>query len=922
MSENAKQIRARVQHKHKTEAQWILDVYDELGNLRDKPFIPLAGELIIFDTEDESSSLEYTGRLRPIQYPRFKFGDGKTNVMALPFVCRQSFMYGGKIRLKWQDNPVQFITLSDEFKAYTGIEYVYEFWDNENKEALMRINGDGTENDIQPIPEQFYFVIDSESEDYTTTFCGYELKGGDWLAVVDGRWQKIDNTDTVTSVNGQVGDVVINAEKDWNQNDPQASDYIKNRTHYITFGEPYVWTDFQINDGQPAYDLPFVDGRTDAEGHYVEQWLKPGKYVLRCATMDMEWEETIFTEVIASNKTSIFGDTITVGGSDGLWITPTDNYGVIISLTYYELAGLKQLDAAFIPVDNNTIKVNSSGNLIATVQDTKNTTGALNTSNKIYLVGATSQTTNPITYTHDTAYVGADGCLYSGKKKVLVQDGNNFSLSSQGYPQIGYNAYVDTDADDSIAIGCEAAVISGVAVASVAIGHGALVDAVEDQVAIGVYNTGNSDGVLVVGNGTSDDDRNDALIVQRNGDLWVAGKITANKPPIDDNDVVTKKYVDALNTDALIYKETNTTETINLTMPLGYLEVPVLCYGDGTLLLLGHDMGESRVYRSIDEGQSWSYVDNHGLWSGSLSRFIYGNGMFVGLLYPDSGIICSSDGGLNWTKKSLPTNDMWTEWQYFAYTDGVFMLADTDMYVAVSSNLEDWTIKSGTYLTGLVGGNGKFVGIDGTGTAYIYDKAGNTLSQHYVGMDPSESIYFFNDSFVVKGNRYDEQHNLQCDTIAISTDGENWETFSVAEQRGMGIPFYLNGDYFLYQGEAGNYYVSKMQTNGELATPVSMGSIYPLFPFINCKDYAITSFYDDNTSEQKLFGSADGFTWSTTITIENEHVYLEQAGIDVTSKVTKLVGGGVSIDSFDSTYFVQSGDKITLNLNALLEREW
>jgi hypothetical protein len=138
----------------------------------------------------------------------------------------------------------------------------------------------------------------------------------------------------------------------------------------------------------------------------------------------------------------------------------------------------------------------------------------------------------------------------------------------------------------------------------------------------------------------------------------------------------------------------------------------------------------------------------------------------------------------------------------------------------------------------------------------------------------------------------------------------------------MGIPFYLNGDYFLYQGEAGNFYISKMQTNGELATPVSMGTIYPVFPFINCKDYIITCFYDDNTSEQKFLGSADGFTWSTTITTENNHVYLEQAGIDVTSKVTKLVGGGIDIDSFDSTYFVQSGDKITLNLNVLLEREW
>lgn len=50
--------------------------------------------------------------------------------------------------------------------------------------------------------------------------------------------------------------------------------------------------------------------------------------------------------------------------------------------------------------------------------NTKNTAGASNTSSKIYLVGATSQSTSPTTYSHDTAYVDTDGCLYSGGVKV------------------------------------------------------------------------------------------------------------------------------------------------------------------------------------------------------------------------------------------------------------------------------------------------------------------------------------------------------------------------------------------------------------------------------------------------------------------------------------------------------------------------
>ena len=51
--------------------------------------------------------------------------------------------------------------------------------------------------------------------------------------------------------------------------------------------------------------------------------------------------------------------------------------------------------------------------------DTKNTAGSSNTSSKIFLVGATSQASSATTYSHDTAYVGTDGHLYSNSQKVL-----------------------------------------------------------------------------------------------------------------------------------------------------------------------------------------------------------------------------------------------------------------------------------------------------------------------------------------------------------------------------------------------------------------------------------------------------------------------------------------------------------------------
>ena len=78
-----KKVKGRVQNKHKTEAEWLLDVYpngDRTQNARTDAFIPLAGELIIYDPDSVDGQ------------PRFKIGDpedregGRRNVDQLPFV--------------------------------------------------------------------------------------------------------------------------------------------------------------------------------------------------------------------------------------------------------------------------------------------------------------------------------------------------------------------------------------------------------------------------------------------------------------------------------------------------------------------------------------------------------------------------------------------------------------------------------------------------------------------------------------------------------------------------------------------------------------------------------------------------------------------------------------------------------------------
>ncbi len=70
---------------------------------------------------------------------------------------------------------------------------------------------------------------------------------------------------------------------------------------------------------------------------------------------------------------------------------------------------------------------------INTDANTTTTTGASNTSNKIFLVGAETQSSYMVTYTHDTAYVGTDGCLYSNSQKVATIEGANEFTGSNSF---------------------------------------------------------------------------------------------------------------------------------------------------------------------------------------------------------------------------------------------------------------------------------------------------------------------------------------------------------------------------------------------------------------------------------------------------------------------------------------------------------
>lgn len=92
-----------------------------------------------------------------------------------------------------------------------------------------------------------------------------------------------------------------------------------------------------------------------------------------------------------------------------------DSAGQQINTTYIKSLSVSGKVITYAKGDGTTCTI--------TTQDTNttNTTGSTNTSSKIFLVGATSQAASPVTYSHDTAYVGTDGCLYSNSTRVVSE---------------------------------------------------------------------------------------------------------------------------------------------------------------------------------------------------------------------------------------------------------------------------------------------------------------------------------------------------------------------------------------------------------------------------------------------------------------------------------------------------------------------
>lgn len=146
----------------------------------------------------------------------------------------------------------------------------------------------------------------------------------------------------------------------------------------------------------------------DANGDLVDSGHKHGDY---------KTKQTAKTDPTASGTSVTFIDTITQNANGEM--TATKKTVRTMGAATASAAG----STGLVPAPGSGKQgsfLRGDGTWVVPT-DTKNTAGSTDSSSKLFLIGATSQGANPQTYSHDTAFVGTDGCLYSNSQKVLTE---------------------------------------------------------------------------------------------------------------------------------------------------------------------------------------------------------------------------------------------------------------------------------------------------------------------------------------------------------------------------------------------------------------------------------------------------------------------------------------------------------------------
>jgi photosystem II stability/assembly factor-like uncharacterized protein len=258
-----------------------------------------------------------------------------------------------------------------------------------------------------------------------------------------------------------------------------------------------------------------------------------------------------------------------------------------------------------------------------------------------------------------------------------------------------------------------------------------------------------------------------------------------------------------------------------------------LAFGNGTFIggsNVYNNYGYSEIYRSTDNGQTWTSVPPVGYWSGKT----FGNGTFV--IVGENQTAYSTDNGENWSTVSLTGS-----WVDVTFGNGTFVAVAYDNQTAYSTDDgQNWTVVPyyGGALKSVAFGNGTFVTVSTNSSIARSTDNGQTWD-----ITPDSNFFytinFGNGIFILGG------YNI----TSYSTDnGQTWipNPFSgILECISFG---------FGYSQTPSNS-VSLVVPPLKLANRVFSSNVYPSISFANASDAAFWG-----------FDARNGLTYSLTAT--------------------------------------------------------
>ena len=206
---------------------------------------------------------------------------------------------------------------------------------------------------LVPSKKGQYWVVSQGGERF-----GLSFETGDWIIATDNSWQKIDNSDAVTSVNGKNGNVILTSE-DIDHNGQTVETAIDSKQNKLIAGENIVINGDTISaklvastDYNLAYHKPTINdveliGDITLEMLDIQKTLKAGQNVYFTKSNQKEMDDTInvhnASESVKGVAEIATQEEVNQGTNDTNFITPkklkpiTDNITSEIETKFNEL---------------------------------------------------------------------------------------------------------------------------------------------------------------------------------------------------------------------------------------------------------------------------------------------------------------------------------------------------------------------------------------------------------------------------------------------------------------------------------------------------------------------------------------------------------------------------------------------------------